>query len=108
MKRLLFISLCVLGTGCAANRPATADRSRAADQYESAEAAALAFDSPVTPDYALPGLDRGPREPWAFAGYEDSVTEYYSVSVGDQQSTDPWNNVYDRISISQKVGVRYR
>ena len=104
---ILSLAVALLASGCASTRQA--DNARLAHpRYDDAEAAALIFESSVTPAYPLAGLDREPRQPWAFAGFEESVTEFYAVTVGDSQSTDPWNTVYDRVSVSQKVGVRYR
>lgn len=106
IRRALLI-FCVMVTGCAAQRGNSA-KPQAAMEYEPASASALAFDSPVAPLYPLPGLERGPREPSAFAGYQDTVTEFFAVSVDDHQSSDPYNDTYDRESVSVKVGVRYR
>ena len=105
-KLIVLLAVSLLATGCASTHSTGAQASH--PQYDEAEAAALTFESPIAPSYPLPGLDREPRQPWAFAGFEESVTEFYAVSVGDSQSTDPWNNVYERVSVSTKVGVRYR
>ena len=68
----------------------------------------MAFDTRVAPPYPLLGLAREPREIGAFAGFQDSVTEYFVVATDDYQSNNPWNNSYDRESISVKVGTRTR
>src|SRR5665213_2162045 len=73
-----------------------------------AAASALAFASPLTPDYPLLGLDREPREPGAFIGYQDTVTESFSIGLTDNQSNDPTQDFYNRWSYSEKVGVRYK
>jgi len=95
----------LLLTGCSAMR---GGHQPVAHVYEPSAASALAFDSPIAPPYELAGLARGPREPSAFAGFQDSVTEYFAVSIDDHQSTDPYNDTYDRETVSVKVGVRYR
>ncbi len=105
-KFIPLLAVSLVATGCASTRSTGLQASHR--QYDEAEAAALTFESPIAPAYPLPGLDREPRQPWAFAGFEGGVTEFYAVSVGDSQSTDPWNTVYDRVSVSTKVGVRYR
>ncbi|HZL33721.1 MAG TPA: hypothetical protein VFC78_00340 [Tepidisphaeraceae bacterium] len=79
-----------------------------APRYAPAAASALAFASPLTPDYPLLGLDREPREPGAFIGYQDTVTESFSIGLTDNQSNDPTQDFYNRWSYSEKVGVRYK
>ncbi|MDB5302660.1 MAG: hypothetical protein JWM97_209 [Phycisphaerales bacterium] len=111
MKRFAVLLTSLLIGGCAstAPHPATpvADTSTP-HEYEPASASALAFDSPVAAAYPLPGLARGPREPGAFVGYQDSVIEYFSIGLEDHQSDGDWFNGYDRWSFTSKSGVRYR
>ena len=96
-------------TGCAASAPPeTAKTAAPARFYEPAEASALVFDTPVGPPYPLLGLAREERQMAAFAGFQDSVTEFFFVASDDSQSTNPWNNSYDRQSVSVKVGTRTR
>jgi hypothetical protein len=77
-------------------------------RYEPAAASALAFDSPIAPPYELLGLERDAREAGAFIGYEDTITEFFAVGTVDHQSDDPWLTSYDRWTVSEKTGVRYR
>jgi len=108
MRWALIISTLLL-TGCAASAPQENGKTSALPKnYDSSEASALAFDAPVGPAYPLLGLAREPREIGAFAGFQDSVTEFFAVSTDDYQSSNPWNNSYDRESISVKVGTRTR
>jgi hypothetical protein len=105
IRRLLFI-LALGATGCVASKQQA--QAPAPAEFDSASASALAFDTPVTADYPLLGLARAGREPAAFAGYQDSVVEYFSVWSDDHRSNDPWCNTVDRESVSVKTGVRYR
>jgi len=108
MRWALIISTLLL-TGCAASAPQENGKTSALPKnYDSSEASALAFDAPVGPAYPLLGLAREPREIGAFAGFQDSVTEFFAVSTDDYQSSNPLNNSYDRESISVKVGTRTR
>ena len=76
--------------------------------YEPLMASALAFTPPVAPGYPLLGLDRSAREPGAFIGFVDATAESYSLGIADHQSSDPTEETYDRVSVSDKSGVRYR
>jgi len=105
IRRLLFL-LALSATGCVASKQQTQAVTPA--EFDSASASALAFDTPVTADYPLLGLARAGREPQAFAGYQDSVTEFFAVWSDDHRSSDPWNAGFDRESVSVKTGVRYR
>ena len=108
MRPALIISALLL-TGCAAGAPRQSAKTSALPKdYEPSEASALAFDAPVTPPYPLLGLAREPREMAAFAGFQDSVTEFFAVSTDDYQSSDPWNDSYTRESVSVKIGTRTR
>jgi hypothetical protein len=99
----------VLLTGCAASAPRNLVKASAnPGEYEPASASALAFDTPVAPPYPLLGLAREPREMAAFAGFQDSVTEFFAVSTDDYQSSDPFYDSYNRESVSVKVGTRTR
>ncbi len=112
MNRIAIICAAVFIAGCASapsrNDPSRPAATREWRDYEPAAASALAFSSPIAPPYPLLGLDRGAREPGAFIGFQDSVTEAFVIGVYDQQSTDPYQDVYLRSSGSEKVGVRYR
>ena len=107
MKRYFAIIACIALTGCASSRPP--DNTLTEEhQYESATASALAFDAPVAAAYPLPGLDREAREPGAFIGYQDSITESFSIEMQDNQSNDPSMDIYNHTLTSEKVGTRYR
>jgi hypothetical protein len=109
VKRFAVLLLSCLVAGCASTSPhAPAPSASAVTQYEPAAASALAFDSPVAAAYPLPGLARGPREPSAFIGYQDTVTEFFVIGFEDHQSTGDWLDGYDRYSYTEKSGVRYR
>ena len=77
-------------------------------EFQPATASALAFDTPVTPSYALAGLDRDAREASAFLGYQDTVIESFAMGLEDHQTQDPSQDTYDHWSYTSKVGVRYR
>lgn len=76
--------------------------------YDSASASALAFDAPVAAGYDLPGLDREARQPGAYLGYDTVSTEYFSIGMTDDQMSDPFCDVYDRWSYTEKTGSRSR
>jgi hypothetical protein len=105
MIRRLLLTLALCATGCAASKQ---QAQAPAPEFDSASASALAFDTPVQPEYPLLGLAREGREPQAFAGYQDSVMEFFAVWSDDHRSNDPWNASFDRESVSVKTGVRYR
>ena len=107
MSRWTLIFIVFVGLGCASNKPREAQRPPVA-AYEPTEASALAFESPLTPRYPLEGLARDTRRPSAFLGYDEGVMEFYSVGVSDRQSNDPWDDNYERWSVSAKTAVRYR
>ncbi|MDB5291612.1 MAG: hypothetical protein JWL69_2853 [Phycisphaerales bacterium] len=109
MKRIAVLLTSLLLGGCASSTPhPAAPVAATSTDYEPAAASALAFDSPVAAAYPLPGLARGPREPGAFVGYQDSVIEFFSVGLEDHQSDGDWFDGYDRWSYTVKSGVRYR
>jgi hypothetical protein len=110
VKRYLTILASALLGGCAINPPqqASSDPGLGPHQYEASTASALAFDAPVAAAYPLLGLDRDAREPGVFIGYQDTTTEFFSISMFDDQSNDPACDTYDRFSYTQKVGTRVR
>jgi len=113
VKRLPLILASLLTAGCAVNRPATvtqqsAPRVAAAPAYQPASASALVFDSPVVPPFPLPGLDREAREPSAFFGYDQSVTETYFIFTDDDQSGFSCQDAYDREAVSARFGTLSR
>src|SRR4051812_46228683 len=100
-------SFCFLGLllawGCATQqRPAPAAAYHR--PQEDAFAPALAFDPPVIADEAPLALDREPREPWAFVGYEDATTTYSYLRVDDRAASDHQGR-YDRRAISERFGT---
>ena len=100
--------MCLLSAGCAASRTAAPQATRPVQPDEAeAAACALVFDSPLRPDGPMPELARAPREPSAFVGYEDTISEFLYVRMEDRQGND-WQDGYERRAISEKVGVRYR
>jgi hypothetical protein len=62
----------------------------------------------MAPPYELLGLDRDARQAGAFVGYQDTISEYFSSGSFDNQSTDPYLTTYNRWSVSERTGVRYR
>ena len=99
----------LIGFGCASHpRAAQVRATPPVPRYQPATASALAFDTPVTPSYALAGLDRDAREAGAFLGYQDTVTEYFAMGIEDHQTQDPSQDTYDHWTYTSKVGVRYR
>jgi hypothetical protein len=102
---LLLIGL--LATGCA-SVPRPAQQSTSAErEYTEASAAALAFDPPMTANAFHPELARGPREPSAILGYEDSTVESYTT-VSDNLESSPFGDAYAKESVTVKSGNRSR
>jgi len=100
MQRWYFILPLVL-VGCAKTAPPT----ERPVVFDPAPASALVFDLRL-PAGDLPELDREPRQPMAFVGYEELLTTYFYLRVDDRQRTD--GDRYDRRSYMQSLGVRYR
>jgi hypothetical protein len=105
----------LIAAGCAANRPLTVSQKPATQPaaepkstYQPALASALVFDSSVMPSFPLPGLDRGAREPSAFLGYDQTITESYFIFTDDDQNSCPFQDSYEREAIYAKVGTRTR
>ncbi len=76
--------------------------------YQPSPASALVFDSAVMPNFPLPGLDRQAREPSAFLGFDQSTTESFFIFTDDEQSSFPYQDSYDRESVSARIGTRSR
>jgi hypothetical protein len=113
MKRLPLILASLLTVGCAANRPVALTQKSpppavTAPTYHPAPASALCFASSVGPAFPLPGLDRDAREPSAFFGYDQSVTETYFLFTDDDQGNFPCQDSYDREAVSAKFGTLSR
>jgi hypothetical protein len=101
--------MCLLVGGCSAwHQPVATNDTLESHRYAPSAAASLAFDAPIAAGYDLPGLDRDARQPGVFMGYQDSVTESFSIGMYDNQSNDPYCDVYNRWSYTEKVGTRYR
>ena len=76
-------------------------------------AAALVFEPSVTTDLPPDALARDDREPHAFVGYPEGVTEYFYLRWDDRQSNrghgrHGGDDRYERRAVSEKVGVLYR
>lgn len=111
MKRTTIILLALLGGGCAATHPMSVKQQEPAAPlatYQASPASALCFASPVTPSSALPGLDRADREPSAFLGYDQTVTESYFIFTDDDQFDFCGLGSFQRQAIYAKSGVRIR
>lgn len=115
MKHLPLILATLLASGCAVNHPmpvaspaVSQPASRTQPAYQPALASALVFDSSVLPSFPLPGLDRGAREPSAFLGYDQTITESYFIFTDDDQNSCPFQDSYEREAIYAKVGTRTR
>jgi hypothetical protein len=89
-------------------------------RYQSASAGALAFDPPVLAGTPRLDLSRDGRGNTAYAGYFDTSTTFYSLSVENEQgdlggggglgcgSGQGTGDSYDRHSISETFGSSYR
>lgn len=105
--------------GCARqqnHRDAAAGR-RDEDPFAGARpaASALVFEPAIARDGPVPELGRDGRQPEAFVGYAEGVTEYFSVRWDDRQSN--WGggphggggyDRFERRAVSEKVGALYR
>lgn len=125
MRRALLLLLayaalpgCMTAPGSAPSTSTSprADR-EAASEYEGeavpAAASALVFRPPLAPDDLDAALARAGRDPSAFVGYDELITEYYYVRTDDRQASGfgPFGfngDRHERRAVSEKVGVRYR
>jgi hypothetical protein len=71
-------------------------------------AGALAFDPPVSLQLADEVLARGPRQPAAFVGYDETSIVYSYIQTDDRQILFDRFNHYDRRAIITRLGVSYR
>ena len=106
----LLIGAMMMSGGCAtqhyaANTPNAAPRS--VTESIGTPAPALAFDPPITADQAQLALDREPREPSAFQGY-DEPTITYSYLRSEDQIDDRGRTYLDREAVTYRVGVTTR
>jgi hypothetical protein len=74
---------------------------------ESRPASALVFTPPITLGSPVLDLSRAGREPEAFWGYSQGVTDTYDVQLDDRQFTDPFTGGY-RESFSERTGTSFR
>ena len=96
--------------GCAGAGNKSADRTvpaLSAVALANRPAAALIFTPPITLGTPVLDLSRAGREPEAFWGYSQGVTDTYDVQLDDRQYTDPWTGGY-RESFSERSGTSYR
>ena len=99
--------------GCAAQRPQTAqtsaDERPANDRLVQCDspALALACDPPITQGQPALYLDRDPRQPAAFAGYDQSTVTYSYLRVDDFYNPDKSGN-YNRDSVTERLNVNTR
>ena len=116
--------------GCAAPTAKTQTHPKAAEanlavyrERASKPAAALVFSPPLIQDAPPLELARDDRQPSAFMGYPEAVTEFFYLRWDDSQvggagtwgsgfnsggSGFGWGDRYERRAISEKVGVLYR
>ena len=72
--------------------------------------AALVFTPPVALDAPPVELSRSDRQPSAFVGYPEMVSEHFYLRWDDRQTNDGFHerDRYERRAISEKTGVLYR
>ncbi|HZN64197.1 MAG TPA: hypothetical protein VFB66_02775 [Tepidisphaeraceae bacterium] len=72
--------------------------------------AALVFTPPVALDAPPVELARDVRQPTAFVGYPEMVSEHFYLRWDDRQTNDGFHerDRYERRAISEKTGVLYR
>lgn len=111
MRSAALIIAGILITGCVASHPQEARQDSttipASYGYEPAIASALVFPSPIQSPYPLEGLAREPRQPSAFFGYDQQISETYVIVSDDSQGDCGWGggDGYQRESVSAKVGT---
>jgi hypothetical protein len=118
MRWASFAILGLLLSGCALEtEPATVvPTQQVTVTYTPATSTALAFDPPVLAGTPRLDLSRNGREPAAFAGFNESTTEYYSLTtydwysdfagnVGNGQFINPEN--YQRRAVTQSNGISH-
>jgi hypothetical protein len=122
MRSIGFIILAVTMTGCTIQQRVNLTAAPVVPvAYRAASAGVLAFDPPALAGTPRIDLSRDDRGNTAFAGYADSSTTFYSVSVDNEQGDlggigfgcgsggqGSAGAVYDRHSISQTFGSSYR
>lgn len=71
-------------------------------------ATALVFDLPEETFGPPLDLRRGKRQPMALLGYDEGVSEFYSVWTDDRQRENVKYDYYERRAVSVRSGARYR
>jgi hypothetical protein len=124
-RRALIVSLLMPLWGCATKGPPAATRVPAIEgQIASAPGAAkvtqpecedrpvvataLVFDLPEETFGPPLDLRRGSRQPMALLGYDEGVSEFYSVWTDDRQRENVKYDRYERRAVSVRTGARYR
>jgi hypothetical protein len=108
----------MLLTGCAFEQePETvAPPPQVTVSYAPANSTALSFDPPVLAGSPRLDLSRDGRGPAAFAGFNESTTEYYSLTTYDWYSDFAGNvgsgtfinpDNYQRRAVTQSNGISY-
>jgi len=101
-----------LAAGCATQPK---HHQAAAEQWvaEARPAAALVFEPALALDGPPPELSRDGRQPEAFVGYTEGVTEFFYLRWDDRQAN--WgsghhggDDRYERRAVSEKFGALYR
>lgn len=69
---------------------------------------ALAFTPPMARGQRELQLWRDDREAGAFAGYQETITEYYHQRTDDRQYIWDRDNHFMRRSVTGRIGVTYR
>ncbi len=108
MKRM---TLAILGgflvSGCAASHPAPSTQVALEQHHPIATPViVLACDPGIRGPVRY--LDRADREPAAFVGFEGLSTEYFDLSIEDNQVLDYYPNSFQRDASSERIGVIYR
>ena len=112
--------------GCAARKPAAkmhlpvreaqlasapaseAEVDQTKSQRQPVVATALVFDLPAERFGEPLDLRRGNRQPMALLGYDEGVSEFYSVWTDDRQRENVKYDRYERRAVSVRSGSRYR
>jgi hypothetical protein len=105
----------VLLCGCAAQRADRRVTNRvpgrvALEDSARPASAALVFTPPVALGAPPVELARDERQPSAFVGYPEMVSEHFYLRWDDRQSSDGFGDRdrYERRAVSEKTGVLYR
>jgi hypothetical protein len=126
-RRVVFMFfVCLIAMGCQ-SKPRVAElrgEPSGEVEYEAVTASALVFDPPVILGEEPLELSRADREPGAFVGYDGPVTEYFYIRMDDSQIGNSFGgggrfsrgggagggnyDHYERRSVTERIGVRYR